>query len=125
MGNKLLGKDIAGILASKLGPKLLPFTLIKVVTGARTVGDPAAGPAAVETPRTCRGILEDYRDSQFDGTTIKRGDRKALLLGDTIAGGAIPEPNDKLTAEGRTYVIVGIPARDPDAATYVCQVRGA
>jgi len=125
MGNHLFGKDIAGQIAKKLGPGLLPFTLIKVVTGARDAMDPSAGPASTEVPRACRGILEDYRDSQFDGTTIKRGDRKALLLGDTIAGGAVPEPSDKLTAEGRTYIIVGVPARDPDAATYVCQVRGA
>jgi hypothetical protein len=68
--------------------------------------------------------LEDYRDSQIDGTTIKRGDRRVLLLGDTIAGGAVPQPSDKITAEGKMYDVVNV-TRDPDAAAYTCQVRGA
>jgi hypothetical protein len=124
MGNKLFGRDIAGQLAKRLGPLLLPMTLTRVVSGDRDPSDPSAGTNQGETDHACRGILEDYRDSQFDGTTIKRGDRKALLLGDTIQGGAVPQPSDKITAEGNVYHVVNA-KRDPDAATYACQVRGA
>lgn len=124
MGNKLFGKDIAGVLASKLGPLLLGFTLIKVTSGARDAADPSAGTSPTEASHACRGILEDYRDGQYDETIIKRGDRKALILGDTLPTGVVPEPSDKVTAEGRGFVIVGV-TRDPDGATYTCQLRGA
>lgn len=123
MGNKLFGKDIAGALASKLGPLLLPMTLTRLTSGARDPDDPSAGTNPSETDHACRGIVEDYTDSQYDGTIVKRGDRKALILGDTIQGGAVPQPSDRVTAEGRVYDVIGV-KRDPDAATYTCQVRG-
>ena len=124
MGNKLFNKDIAGVLAKRLGPLLLPMTLTRVTSGTRDASDPTAGTSPSETDHPCRGIIEDYRDSQYDGTIVKRGDRMALILGDTIQGGAVPQPSDRVTAEGRKYEVVGV-KRDPDAATYTCQVRGA
>lgn len=124
MGNKLFGKDIAGVLASKLGPLLLPITLQKMKSGARDPAEPSAGATLTTTSYPCRGILDSYRDSQYDDTIIKRGDRKALILGDSLPSGIIPEPSDKVVAEGRVYNVVGAD-RDPDAATYTCQLRGA
>lgn len=124
MGNKLFGKDIAGKLNQKLGPLLLPFTLLKVASGARNPAAPSNGATLTETPHACRGILDSYRDGQYDDTIIKRGDRKALILGDSLPTGVIPQPSDKLVAEGREYNVVGVD-RDPDAATYTLQVRGA
>lgn len=124
MGNKLFGKDIAGVINAKLGPLLLPLSLVKVVSGARNAAEPSAGSNPTQTSYPCRGILDSYRDSQYDETIIKRGDRKALILGDSLPTGVVPQPSDKVVAEGRVYNVVGVD-RDPDAATYTCQVRGA
>src|SRR5690349_22719426 len=44
--------------------------------------------------------------SQFDGTIIKRGDRKALILGDTLPNNVVPEPNDEVKAEGSVFTVV-------------------
>lgn len=124
MGNKLFGKDIAGVINAKLGPLLLPLTFVKVVSGARDPANPSAEAPKSQTSYPCRGILDSYRDSQYDETIIKRGDRKALILGDSLPTGIIPQPSDKVVAEGRVYNVVGVD-RDPDAATYTLQVRGA
>jgi len=124
MGNHLFGKDIAGVINAKLGPLLLPLTLIKVTSGARNPAEPSAGTTLTEANHPGRGILDSYRDSQYDDTIIKRGDRKALILGDSLPAGVIPVPSDKLVIEGREYNVIGV-ERDPDAATYTCQVRGA
>ncbi len=122
MGLKLFGVDIAGEVAKALGPSFLSFVLIKVKAGTRTTGDLAAGVDPKTSPNNCKGILDSYHERQIDGTLIKAGDRKALLLGDTLPSGVIPEPNDRITAEGITFQVMAV-SRDPDAATYTCQVR--
>lgn len=124
MGNKLFGQDIAGLLNKNMGKLLPQITLTKTSTGARSSTSPSAGPTVSESNSPGRGILDSYRDNQYDDTIIKRGDRKVMILGDSLPSGVVPEPNDKITAEGREFVIVGVD-RDPDAATYTCQVRGS
>lgn len=124
MGNNLFNADIAGKLAKALGPKLLPMSLSKVTPGTRSPTDPSAGTNPATRSYPCRGILESYRDSQFDGTIIQRGDRKALILGGTLPTGIIPTSGDAVSAEGSVFKVVAVD-RDPDAATYTCQVRGA
>jgi len=124
MGNNLFNADIAGKLAKALGPKLLPFVLRKVTPGTRSTSDPSAGTNPTTRNYPCRGILESYRDSQFDGTIIQRGDRKALLLGGTLPTGTFPTSGDVVVAEGSEFKVVAVD-RDPDAATYSCQIRGA
>ena len=120
---KLFGVDIAGIVAQSIGPGVLPTVLTKVTPGTRTPGDLTGGTNPTTTDYSARGFLDDYRDFQIDGTIIQRGDRIALLIGDTIASSQVPEPGDKITVEGATYNVVNV-KRDPAAATYECQVRG-
>lgn len=122
MGNNLFNADIAGKLAAAMGPLLASMSLIKVVPGTRSPTDPSAGTNPTRRTFPCKGILDSYRTSQFDETIIKRGDRKALILGNTLPVGVIPEPNDEVKAEGSTFTVVAV-ERDPDAATYTCQVR--
>lgn len=123
MGNNLFGADIAGKLAKALGPGLLPMTLIKVVPGTRTPTDPSAGTNPTRRSFPCRGILDTYKLGQIDGTIIKHGDRKALILGGTLPKGVSPEPNDEVKIEGSTFTVCNPVERDPDAASYLCQVR--
>jgi hypothetical protein len=82
-----------------------------------------SGKAKTETAYSCRGFVDNYKDSQIDGTIIKKGDRKVILIGDSIEGGAVPDVNDKVTIEGRTFTIVEVPDRDPAAATFTCHGR--
>ena len=123
MGNKLFGVDIAGALNTALGPLLPSMTLTKVLPGTRSASDPSAGTQPTSRAYPCKGILDTYRTSQIDQTIVKQGDRKALLLGDSLPSGVVPAPGDTVTAEGAVFTVVAV-ERDPDAATYTCQVRG-
>lgn len=123
MGNKLFGVDIAAIIKKSMASGLLPVTLIKEIPGARGAVLSAGQPLAPKS-YACRGFTDEYKLNQFDGNTILRGDKKILILGDTLPKGITPEGNDRVVCENITYVIQGVPERDPAAATYVCQVRG-
>lgn len=119
----LFGIDIAALIASNMGPGLLPATLRKVTPGTRDPSDLSGGTNPTEQAFACRGIIDEYRESQFDGTLIQRGDRKVLILGGTLPSGVVPEQGDKISIEGQVFQVVGVPSRDPAAATYTCQAR--
>ncbi len=123
MGNKLFGVDIAALLKKNMATGLLPVKLIKETPGARDAANLTAGQPLVPKSYNCRGFTEEYKLSEVDGTTIQRGDKKILILGDTLPKGILPVANDRVECEKITYVIVGV-GRDPAAATYTCQVRG-
>lgn len=122
MGQNLFGANISGQLAAAMGALLNPVTLIKVKPGTRNPANPSAGTNPTRRSFPCRGMVDSYRTSQMDGTIIKVGDRKVLVLGDTLPAGIVPEPNDEVRAESATYKVVAV-ERDPDAATYTIQVR--
>lgn len=127
MAFKIAGVDIAKTVAKAVAPLLqgteFAMTLTRVTPGVRGP-DVTAGTNPTETAHTCKGVVSDYAVGQIDGTIIKQGDRRIVILAGTIAPAAVPVPNDKLTVEGRTYRIVDV-RRDPVAATYECQARGA
>lgn len=118
------GIDIQTIIADNLGPDLLPTQLIKRTPGERTSTALASGTNPQESTFSCRGFIEEYKNSQIDGTQVRKGDRKVLILGGTLPTGIVPESNDRIVIEGETLVIVrdGV-TRDPAEATYVCQSR--
>jgi hypothetical protein len=118
----LFGVDIAGIIASEIGPGVLPAILIKVTPGIRGA-DSTAGINPSEQSFTGRGVIEEYMDDQIDGTLIKKGDRKVILITNTFAGLPVPEPTDKIIIESMNLIIVNPVKRDPAAATYTCQCR--
>lgn len=123
MGQKLFGVNISGIIKQSMAAGLLPLTLIKQIAGARGA-DLTDGQAISQKKYPCRGFIDEYKLNQIDGTTVQRGDKKILIIGDTLPAGIIPEANDRIIAEGITHVIPGVPERDPAAATYICQARG-
>lgn len=122
MGNRLFGADIAGELARNLGPLLPKMRLLKKTVGARTSGSLTSGRSVSYRGYSCRGILEAYSESRFPESTIEDGDRKALILGDTLPRGIVPDVGDRIEAEGSTFTVVSV-MRDPDAASYTCQIR--
>jgi hypothetical protein len=124
VGNNLFGKDIAGKINRALGSRLMRATLVKRSPGTRTSDDLTAGTNPTQQRRSARGIVSDYSEGQVDGTLVQSGDRRVLLLGDSIAGRAVPEPNDEVEIGGTSYVVVRVKA-DPDIASYECQARRA
>jgi hypothetical protein len=131
MGNALFavdGIDVAALVAEHLGPRVLPAVLYK--PGAPAVRDPN-NPTAAPVPgapvaHKARGFTEDFDPRSIDGTLIKVGDRKVILLGDTIEGGVVPEGGvnkDQVEIEGERWNVQLVLSRDPAAATYALQVR--
>lgn len=123
MGNMLFGKNISKMVNKALGKKLLSATITRYTEGTRTSSDLSAGTNPTASTHTCRGIVEDYEDKLIDGTLVQQGDRKILILEDSIKPAIVPQADDVVTIEGTAYTLIGIPKRDPAAATYVCQGR--
>lgn len=121
MGVRLFGVDIAAKINAALGSKLLPATLTKRIQGTRgAVASDGLNPTT--TTHAARGVVVDYDDSRVDGTLIQRTDRKVMLLGDSIGSRAEPEPDDEITIDGQTYVVIRATS-DPAKAQWSCQAR--
>ena len=113
---------IAAEIAKALGPLVFDQTLTKAAKSR----DPADSTKVitVETNHACKGFIDVFTDKWVNGTTVKIDDHKIVILGASLPTGIVPEPGDKITAEGKVYVIVkdGV-TRDPAGATYECQSR--
>lgn len=122
MGNILFGVNISGILNDQVGSGSLDAKLIVVTAGDRDPANPTAGVNPTEQSFNCKALVEDYDTTAFAETNVQKGDRLALIFGDSIVGGAVPQINDKFTIEGKTYFIKWVD-RDAAAAVYECQIR--
>jgi len=123
MGNPLFNVNISKIIADAIGPGVLPAVLTKVAPGARTAGQLAAGTNPTNIDHACRGFIDDKARRNLEGSLIRDGLEKVVLVGDSISGGSVvPDVNDRVTIEGTTYRIEGV-ARDPAAATYTLSAR--
>lgn len=126
MGNELFGLDIAAIVADQLGDGLPDVTIAAIQWGARNPANLSAG--RTQTPRTITGVKgfwDDYRPSEIDGTTIMAKDRRAVLLGDTLPPGYVPQKGDTITVHETlgdvSLPVIGLESRDAAAAHYVLQ----
>ncbi len=99
-------------------------TLTKSTPGIRMPGAISAGTNPTTQTFAATGLVTDYSAYDLAGTVIKAGDRKVLLFGASIAGGAQPEPGDRVAIGGETLRIVehGVTA-DPVKAAFICQCR--
>ena len=124
MGNLIVGVDIAGIIADVFGGQLADVTITRRTRGARDPQALTAGrqvqPVVVEG---ITGFWDDYTGLPPAGIEVKLGDRRAVLIGDTIPAGGHPEVDDAITIEGQTLFMVKLESRDPAAAVYVYQCR--
>lgn len=98
--------------------------LTKLTEGASAPGQTSGSGNPTSTTYTAQGIVVSLNTLQLAGTLIEGVDIAVRLLGATISGGVVPEPNDRITIEGATYVIVpkGVD-RGATRATYLCQCR--
>lgn len=123
MGNILFGVDISGLIADNIGPGVLGCTITKKSYAVRDPLNPTKGKPATPAAFPCRGFWEDFAPADIDGTNILLNDRKAVLIGDTIPAGAIPQKQDEITIEGKTLVVHRLILRDPAAAVYIFHCR--
>jgi len=122
---RLFGLDIAKIINDEIAGAggVLDATLIQVTPGRRSATNPAGGTNPVVRSRRAKGFIDDYAERQIAETIVQTGDRRIILLGASIQGGAVPTPGDRIMIEGDSYQVIRV-MRDPAAATYTCQVRG-
>lgn len=121
---KFLGVDVAKLVNRHIGSRLDPATLYHATVGERDEDDPLAGREERRTQHAARGFFEEYADARIDGTTILRGDRKVILIGDSISPPVRPMPGDEILLLGERVRIVehGV-SSDPARATYTCHTR--
>lgn len=128
MGNELFGVDVAGIIADALGDGLPDVTITRAAAGARQAGNLTGGRKPAPPQKfSCKGFWDDFSGPQ-PGIDLEVGDRKAVLIGDTIPAAALPiQRNDLITVHedgGDVSLYVEKPVRrDPAAATYEFQCR--
>jgi hypothetical protein len=122
----LFGLDLAGIVADAIDQAggLLDATLTKKTPGTRNPSDLTAGTNPTSTSYSCKGVVSDYSTRLIDGTLVATGDRRVLILGATLPSGIVPSTGDQVAIESLAYDVVRV-TRDPAAASYELQVRGA
>ena len=127
MGNILFGIDIAGLIDQEISPGLLSGTLTAIREGDRGA-DPTAGRTKTTTTHTFRGFIAPYEEDRIDGSTIRRGDKRVTLIGDSISPREVPQRGDKISIgdvdQDQDLNVIELVGRDPAAAHYIVQVRG-
>jgi hypothetical protein len=126
MGSELFGVDIAGLVADAMGGQLFPVTITRNTEGERDPDDLTGGkPRVPATVTGIDGFWEDFTRDPPPGVEVQLGDRKAVLIGDTIPAGGHPKRDDAITIEGQTLFMVQLMSRDPASAvyTYLCRDR--
>ncbi len=120
----LFGLDIKAIINDAFEGQLISGTLTQIAVGSRA-GDVTAGRTQTPTIHTFSdGVITEYKDSEIDGTSIKAGDRRILIIAGTLSADVTPKANWKVSIEGSVNYRVVDAFRDPAAATWTLQVRG-
>jgi len=130
MGNGLFdnyGVDIAGLVDEHLSPGMLPLVIKH--QGAQTEERPAGQltkppERPADTSHSGRGMISDFQPSEFASSQLlEAGDRKVLVIVESLKPPVEPGTGDTVQIEGRTYRVARLLKRDPAAATYTLQVR--
>lgn len=126
---KLFGVDIQAELASAIpsGDAGFPsITLTHSTPGTRTVGVPDGGTNPVVESYTTRGIIAEYEKLFATGPDkwVKTTHMIMLVAKPLADLGVQPQMGDRLTQDGKTYVIVRLTG-DPAEAQWTCYCMGA
>ncbi len=120
---KLFGIDIAAIVEKEIAPGLLDATLTKVTKTTRTSGNLTGGKAASTTPFSCKGVITEFKNQYRAGTLVKAGDKKILIIRNTLPANVVPALGDVIKIEDVEYTVAAPVSRDPADATYTIQGR--
>lgn len=126
MGTELFkgfGVSISAEVLKALGPGVPSVTLIARRTGTPDPDDLGAGAPITEQQYRCKGFLDTFDQRRFQSSEIGQGTRVVVILGDSLPSGVVPASEDRVVAEGSTFVLTGPVVRDPAGATYACGVR--
>lgn len=127
MGNELFGVDIAGIVADVMGDGLFPVTITRYDRGDRDPDNLTAGRPATPETVECTGFWEDFTGMAPPGIVVEAGDRKLILLGDSVPAGGHPKRNDLCTVHEDmgdiSLYCAGPVSRDPAGAVFVYQCK--
>jgi hypothetical protein len=122
MGNRLFGVDVAGLVARHVGPGVLPVVLTEPKRAGRDPLNPSGGKQALPPAlHNARGFWEDF--TGLVPPDVLAGDRKAVLIGDTLPAGVVPAKGWMVSIEGKTLRVERLLSRDPAAALYVYLCR--
>ena len=122
MGNPLFGVDISGLINANIGPGVNDAVLTKVLPGTRTPGQLTGGTQPTTTTHSCKGFVDMLDKNQLGESLVKETDSMVAIMGDSIAGGAVPTAGDRVTIRGTEYNIIQVTV-DPALAVYNCVGR--
>jgi hypothetical protein len=92
----ILGVDWAADMAATFGGDFSSASFVRVVS--TTPGAHITGPATPTTAtHTCLALGLAYERKYIDGTTVKEGDFKAIILRGSITPDTLPAPGQVLT----------------------------
>ena len=114
------GLDLPAIVGAGLDSVAKDATLLVVTIGARNATS-TKGLSVTKTSVPCRGYVEDFSESQIDGSLVTRKDRLVTLFASSL-GSTVPKERDEVTIEGDTYKIQRV-SRDPAGIVYRLTVR--
>jgi hypothetical protein len=112
---------LSGSLAAQIykGMKALFLDATYTVDVAGTITDPADPPAPTTTNYACKAIVETYSDYFSKQGLVQDGDRKVLILANSLA--VRPVANARITVSGIQFTVIKV---DTDPATAVWEIQG-
>lgn len=114
-----LGEDLSTIIYEEFKDLVLDATLTVVSSGTRTPGSLTGGTNPTTATHSCKGYVSTWTDKQLSQTLVQDGDRKIVLLADSLT--VTPKPGDKITINSNDYIIreQGVMI-DPSTSIYTC-----
>lgn len=122
MGNPLFGVNISGLINANIGPGVNDAVLTKTINGTRTSGQLTGGTNPTTTTHACKGFVDILNKNRLEGSSVQDTDSLVAIIGDSIAGGAVPTAGDRVTIVGKEYNIIEVTV-DPALAVYNCVGR--
>lgn len=126
MGQKILGIDWQADFGEVFGgpDDLVQMTLVRIERGTPTPSDLAAGSNPTSTSYPCRGYEASWSQREMasislaNGDRIKVTDRKIVILGSSLGGGAVvPQAGDRMIVGSKHYNVVPVDG-DSSGASY-------
>tara|TARA_R110000850_G_scaffold272752_2_gene408196 strand:+ start:12114 stop:12488 length:375 start_codon:yes stop_codon:yes gene_type:complete len=122
MGNPLFGVNISGLINANIGPGVNDAVLTKTTNGTRNGGQLTGGTNPTTTTHACKGFVDLLNKNRLEGSVVQDTDSLVAIIGDSIAGGAVPTAGDRVTIVGKEYNIIEVTV-DPALAVYNCVGR--
>lgn len=118
----LLDGGIAATVYAAMKDLFLDFTLIKD-TKVADPNIPWEPVDSADTEYSCKAVVLEYSERELETENVQQGDRKILILANSIS--VQPAIGDRIkgASDSRQYEIVSPIKTDPARATYECQGR--